>query len=196
MVESLFAQSPVSADPVRVGDTVLALAPMGEAVSLGAFAGGGRAALVERVCEAFGVDLPEQPRAVSTADGQVVFVWCGPTQWLAFAGPGNTAGGEGLMARLRACCGDICALTSQSDSRTSLLLSGPQAREVAGRLVPVDLHDAVFEPGHVALTLAGHIPVILRQVARNPVTYEFLVFRSFAESLFHDLHVAMNGALS
>jgi sarcosine oxidase subunit gamma len=194
MVESLFAKPPVSAAPVRAGDTVLTLAPMGEAVSLGAFAGDGRAALVARVRETFGVDLPEQPRAVPSADGQVMFVWCGPTQWLVLAA-GDAAEG-GLMARLRAACGDVCALTSQSDSRAALRLFGPQACEVAGRLVPVDLHDAVFGPGHVALTLAGHIPVILRQVARNPVTYEFLVFRSFAESLFHDLHVAMNGALS
>ncbi|MBO1328461.1 sarcosine oxidase subunit gamma [Acetobacter suratthaniensis] len=195
MVESLLALPPVSADPVRAGDTVLALAPMGEAVSLGAFAGAGRAALLARVRETFGVDLPEQPRAVASADGQVTFVWCGPTQWLALS-LGESGAEGGLLARLRAACGDLCALTSQSDSRTTLRLSGPQAREVAGRLVPVDLHDAVFEPGHVALTLAGHIPVLIRQVARNPVTYEFLVFRSFAESLFHDLHVAMNGALS
>ncbi|MBO1324625.1 sarcosine oxidase subunit gamma [Acetobacter sp. TBRC 12305] len=202
MADKLHATAPIGAEAISANGLRLALAPLAEAASLGAFAGSGRAELLACVRAEFGVDLPQTPKAVTTADGLVTFLWCGPSQWLALApaeasGPsGASSGGQGLMARLRASCGAVCALSAQGDSRTALRLSGPGTRAVLSRLVPVDLHPRAFRAGDVALTLAGHIPVIVRHLDDQPEACELLVFRSFAASLFHDLHVAMTGHTS
>ncbi|GBQ28546.1 sarcosine oxidase gamma subunit [Acetobacter estunensis NRIC 0472] len=187
MADLLSATLPVVSDPVTVGGVTLELVPPTSIVSLGAFAGAGRDELVGRVRAEFGVDLPDVSRAVRSSYGNVAFLWNGPTQWLVV----GEDSGE-LFSRLQKCCGDVCALTSQGDSRTILRLSGMGAREVATRLLPIDLHGQVFSTDCVASTLAGHIPVIVWQTAQTPA-YDFLVFRSFASSLFHDLSVALNG---
>ncbi|MCE2563235.1 sarcosine oxidase subunit gamma [Komagataeibacter sp. FNDCF1] len=135
----------------------------------------------------FGVALPHVPRCVENAEG-LLFQWAGPSQWLVRGPPC-----AGLSARLSPCTG-LAAITSQTDSRIALELSGRGADAVAAKLVAVDLHPRVFTPGHVAVTLAGHIPVTLRQVDATP-RYEFLVFRSQARSLHHELSVAMSGGI-
>ncbi|AQS83813.1 MAG: sarcosine oxidase subunit gamma family protein [Acetobacter aceti] len=187
MADPLFPVLPVPHGPVRWGAMTCAQSPLAEIVSLGAFSGVGRDELVKRIHEAFGVILPDQPRAVASADGGCSFLWSGPSQWLAVAEEG-----AGLLSRLREVCGDVCALTSQSDSRSIMKLSGPGVREAMSRLVPIDLHPTVFGKDHVASTLAGHIPVIMWQTDDAP-TYLFFVFRSFAASLFHDVSVALSG---
>lgn len=191
MADMLSVASPVSAEVLTIGGLELRVVSTLDVVSLGAFAGAQRTALLDRVQERFGVALPEKPGFVSTADGALEFLWCGPSQWLAIA-----AQGQGLYKRLRDNCGDVCALTTQGDSRTVLRLSGVGADVVLSRLVPVDLHPHAFATGSVALTLAGHVPVILRQVEDSPAAYDLFVFRSFAASLFHDLHAAMSGVTS
>lgn len=187
MADLLSATLPVMSDPVTVGDVTLELAPPASIVSLGVFAGVGREELFGRVRAEFAVDLPDVRRAVRSGDGSVTFLWNRPSQWLA-VGEDSAE----LFSRLQKCCGDVCALTSQGDSRTILRLSGAGAREVATRLLPIDLHGQVFSTDCVASTLAGHIPVIVWQTAQT-LAYDFLVFRSFASSLFHDLSVALNG---
>ncbi|BCI68695.1 hypothetical protein AAJCM20276_33190 [Acetobacter aceti] len=187
MADQLFPVPPVKYGSLQVGGMTLEQSPFAEIVSLGAFSGARRDELVNRIHEVFGVILPEHPRAVLAADGRCTFLWNGPSQWLAVAMEDT-----GLLSRLGEVCGDACALTSQSDSRAILKLSGPDSRNVASRLVPVDLHPRVFGKDHVASTLAGHIPVIMWQTDDEP-TYLFLVFRSLAASLFHDFSVALNG---
>ena len=187
MADQLFPMPPMKHGSLRVGGMTLEQSPFAEIVSLGAFSGAGRDELVNRIHEMFGVMLPEHPRAVHAVDGRCTFLWNGPGQWLAIA-----VEGSGLLSRLREICRDVCALTSQSDSRATLKLSGPNVREAASRLVPIDLHPRVFGKDHVASTLAGHIPVIMWQTDDAP-TYLFLVFRSLAASLFHDFSVALNG---
>ncbi|MFT9256524.1 MAG: sarcosine oxidase subunit gamma family protein [Acetobacter sp.] len=200
MADTLYAAAPITAETVSAHGVRLAMVPLAEAASLGAFSGPRRDTLLASVRDAFGVDLPQTPKAVTSADGLVTFLWCGPAQWLALAPAEAASGvasgpsaGPGLMARLQASCGAVCALSAQGDSRTVLRLSGPGTREVLSRLVPVDLHPQAFGAGDVALTLAGHIPVILRCLDDQPEACEILVFRGFAASLFHDLHVAMTG---
>lgn len=133
VIDQLFPVPPVKYGSLRVGGMTLEQSPFAETVSLGAFLGAGRDELVNRIHEMFGVILPEHPRAVHAADGRCTFLWNGPGQWLAIA-----VEGLGLLSRLREVCGDVCALTSQSDSRATLKLSGPNVREAVSRLVPID----------------------------------------------------------
>lgn len=185
MADQLLPVAPVSCQPLRVGGVTLDLSPSVEIVSLGVFASAGRHEFFDRIHREFGVVLPERPGAVRAADGRCTFLWTAPDQWLAVAD-----GGASLFSRLQETCGGLCALTSQGDSRTILSLSGPGARDVASRLLPIDLHPRAFGGNDVASTLAGHIPVIVWLADETP-TCLFLVFRSFATSLFHDISVAL-----
>lgn len=124
----------------------------------------------------FGQALAEAPRAHQVGD--ITLIWTGPGQWLA------TSADRHLAARLAAELGGIAAVSDQSDARAVLRLSGPKARDVLAKGCLVDLHPRTFGPGQVAMTVFGHINVMLRQVDDSP-TYEIALFRSMAASFWH-----------
>lgn len=142
-----------------------------------ATAKGKRDALVSAIEETYGVTLPATPERVE-GDG-IAFLWSGPDQWIAAATRDN---GRDLERELKPVVAGLAAVTDQSDARAVLRISGPRAREVLAKGVPIDLHPRVFAPGSVAITHASHIGVILWQLDAAP-TYELAVFRSFAQSL-------------
>ena len=187
MLDTLLPRFPVPAEPCRVGDLSLILAPPAEMVSIGGFANS-LDALREAVQRELGTELPQAPCTLTTGQ-DLSILWIGPEQWLV-----NAPAGSGLMNRLQGACGDYAALTSQTDSRITLTLSGSYARSTAAKLVPIDLHPRSFGLSSVALTLAGHIPVMLVQRSMLP-SYDFIVFRSLAHSLHHDILTAMQGGI-
>lgn len=81
------------------------------------------------------------------------------------------------------------ALVDQSDAWAAVALSGDGVRDVLHRLVPIDLRPDVFEVGHAARTVLGHMSCLLLRVEAD--RYEALVFRSMAASAAHDLDRAM-----
>lgn len=138
---------------------------------------GKRDALVAAIQEKYGVTLPSTPERVE-GDG-IAFLWAGPDQWIAAA---ERNGGRDLERELKPLVAGLAAVTDQTDARAVLRISGPRARDVLAKGVPIDLHPRVFGPGSVAITHASHIGVILWQLDAAP-TYELAVFRSFARSL-------------
>jgi sarcosine oxidase subunit gamma len=132
--------------------------------------------LCARVKEAFGVDLPLTPRRV--AAGQVHFIWAGPGRWLAEA-PNEMP--NTFERNLRDALSGTASVTGQSDGRSIIRVSGPKAREMLAKGVPLDLDPSVFGPGDTAMTVVAHINVHLWQSEEAPA-YEFVVFRSFAAS--------------
>jgi heterotetrameric sarcosine oxidase gamma subunit len=136
-----------------------------------------REALVAAIKEKYGVTLPSTP--VCVEGNGIAFLWSGPDQWLAVA---ERTGCRDLEVELRPIVAGLAAVTDQSDARAILRISGPRAREVLAKGVPLDLHPRVFGPGSVAITHASHIGVILWQSDAAP-SYELAVFRSFAQSL-------------
>jgi len=160
----------LEATPLQLPATgAIALAQPRQIFSVSAFAGA-KAALEA----ALGANLPPPNHAL--ADGDVTWLWSGPDSWLAMAE-------TGLDARLAA-ASSHAAITDQSDGKAIFLVSGPRAREILEKLVPIDLHEAEFLPGHTALTLAGHIPV---QIWREDGAFALACFRSFAAALHHAL---------
>jgi heterotetrameric sarcosine oxidase gamma subunit len=137
---------------------------------------GKTADLCARAKDRFGVDLPMTPRRV--ADGQVHFIWAGPERWLAEA-PNEMP--STFERNLREALSSLASVTSQSDGRSIIRISGLKAREVLAKGVPLDLDPRVFGPGDTAMTVVGHINVHLWQADAAP-TYDFAVFRSFAAS--------------
>jgi methylglutamate dehydrogenase subunit D len=130
--------------------------------------------LCARVKDRFGIDLPLTPRRM--ADGQVHFIWAGPRRWLAEA-PNEMP--SIFEYNLREAVTGLASVTSQSDGRSIIRVSGPKARDVLAKGVPLDLDPIVFGPGDTAMTVVAHITVHLWQSEEAPA-YEFAVFRSFA----------------
>ena len=100
-------------------------------------------------------------------------IWNGPNSWLVLdEDPGAFAAG---------------AVTDQSDGLFLFSVSGPHAREILKRLVPIDLRECSFAPDAAAITHAAHIGV---RIWREEDAFILACFRSFAESLHHALSEA------
>jgi sarcosine oxidase subunit gamma len=92
--------------------------------------------------------------------------------------------GHRFEATLRECFAGLASVCDQSDGRCVIRISGPSARDVLAKGIPLDLHPRVFGPGQAAVTLAAHIGVHIWQIDDMP-TYEIAVFRGFAGSFWH-----------
>jgi sarcosine oxidase subunit gamma len=135
----------------------------------------GKAAdLCARVKERLGADLPMTPRRA--ANGSVRFIWAGPGRWLAEMSDEQP---QTFERTLREALSDLASITGQSDGRCVIRVSGPKAREMLAKGVPLDLDPSVFGPGDTALTVVAHINVHFWQLDATP-SYEFAVFRSYA----------------
>jgi sarcosine oxidase, subunit gamma len=127
-----------------------------------------------------GLVLPAEANSFAS-DGALSCLWLGPDEWL-IVGAG---GGEGeITARLRAALGQLhAAVTDVSEARTTVVVGGPQARDLLAKGTSIDLHPRVFGPGRCVQTGFAGANVILRQTDDTP-TFEIIVLNSFAEHLW------------
>jgi methylglutamate dehydrogenase subunit D len=128
---------------------------------------------------AYGAELPTTPERIE-AKG-IAFIWYGPDQWLAVA---ERERGRDLETELKKMTVGLAAVVDQSDGRAVIHISGPRARDVLAKGLPIDLHPRAFKANGVAISHASHIGVILWQTGAEP-TYEIAMFRSFADSFTH-----------
>jgi len=84
---------------------------------------------------------------------------------------------------------DVAAVTDQSDAWAIVAVSGAGVEDVLARLVPVDLRESVFKKNHVTKTMLGHMSVTIVRTGAD--AFEIMVMRSMAQTLVHDLDVAM-----
>lgn len=84
---------------------------------------------------------------------------------------------------------DHAALSDQSDGWAHLILTGPDARAVLARFVPLDLSPAACPAGSARRTLLGHMQALI--LYEGGEGFEILVFRSMAATAVHDLDRAM-----
>ncbi|MGP1358577.1 sarcosine oxidase subunit gamma [Roseicyclus sp.] len=134
----------------------------------------GRADAVSAALEtATGLRLP--PPNGTSVSGAARAVWTGMDQCFVLGpAPGALSG---------------AAVTDQSDAWAAVLLSGPDAREVLARLVPVDLRPEVFGVDAAARTLLGHMSCVLVRTGADD--YLAMVFRSMAGTAAHELERAL-----
>jgi methylglutamate dehydrogenase subunit D len=144
-----------------------------------AAANGKTDALKAAILKAYGVQLAETPERKQ--GGDIAFVWYGPDQWLAVAERGKK---RDLEQELKPLVAGLASVADQSDGRAVVQISGPRARDVLAKGLPIDLHPRAFKPNGVAITYASHIGIILWQTDAAP-TYEIAMFRSFADSFTH-----------
>jgi sarcosine oxidase subunit gamma len=74
-------------------------------------------------------------------------------------------------------------VTDVSEARTTIVVSGPQARDLLAKGTSIDLHPRVFGSGRCAQTGFAGANIILRQTDDTP-TFEIIVLDSFAEHLW------------
>ena len=144
-------------------------------------------ALTQRVNERFGLLLPAGPRRAAAAG--VAFAGTGPGMWLAT----QEKGGNEFAAALEEEIGAMAAVTDQSDGYAVLRLAGPKVRDALAKIIPLDVHPAVFRPGDVASTTASHMGITLwrlEDAAEGSPVFEVAVFRSLAGSFWHALSLS------
>jgi heterotetrameric sarcosine oxidase gamma subunit len=117
--------------------------------------------------------LPESPVRTGTAGNHLV-LRIAPDQYWVLGGSEPA-----LEAQLRAAIpADAGSVTSLEGARTRLFIEGPRARELLGRLVPIDLHPTVFPVGGFAQTGIHHVAGLLLRASED--RYEFFALRTFA----------------
>lgn len=107
------------------------------------------------------------------AAGQGRLVWTGRDQAFLMDAPLP----KGLEA--------VAAVTDQSGGWAGVSLTGPAVAAALARLVPVDLSPAAFGPGSAIRAPVNHMSALILRTA--PETVELWVFRSMAQTLWHEL---------
>lgn len=77
------------------------------------------------------------------------------------------------------------SISDQSHGRIRIGISGPAVETVLAKGTAVDLDRQAFPEGHSAMTLIGHISALITRT--GPESFELLVLRGFAESLWDEL---------
>ena len=127
-----------------------------------------------------GLVLPAEANSFSS-EGALSCLWLAPDEWLIV----GSGGGEiEITARLRAALGHLhAAVTDVSEARTTVVIAGPQARDLLAKGTSIDLHPRVFGPGRCVQTGFAGANIVLRQTDDTP-TFEIIVLNSFAEHLW------------
>jgi sarcosine oxidase, subunit gamma len=133
-----------------------------------------------RASALLGLDLPTTP-STYVGDDTMAAIWMGPDEWLVTSG---THSAPTLEARLRAAVADDGgAAIDVSAQRTTIRLSGPDARDVLAKGCSLDLHPTVFRKGTAAQTMLGQAGVVLIALDDAGTDYRILVRSSFARYL-------------
>lgn len=133
-----------------------------------------------RAAAILGLELPTTPSTYAST-ATLTAIWMGPDEWLIAAG---TQSGAALEERLRAAVGEHGgAAIDVSAQRTTLRLTGPDARDVLAKGCSLDVHPTVFRKGTAAQTMLGQAAVVLIALDDAGTDYGILVRSSFARYL-------------
>ena len=180
MVSQTLAARPAFTDWKPLKTSQLAI-DVRETLTLASFAAfkGKKNQVKAAIRERYGVELPDTPQRVEGKD--IAFIWAGPDQWIAIAERGQN---RDIEVELKPLLDGLSSVVDQSDARAVVRISGPRARDVLAKGVPIDLHPRAFKANNVAITHASHIGIIFWQIDDAPA-YEIAMFRSFADSFAH-----------
>jgi len=174
-VAELIATSPAQGlTPITVEGAHLSEGPMTPIWSIAPYHGRS-AAVSQALTTAHGFGFPKPGTLLS--HGPACIAWSGLDQAVLI----------GVVADARVATD--AALSDQSDAWVRLILSGPSARAVLARLVPLDLSPAACPPGSARRTLVGHMPALI--LYRGGDAFEMLLFRSMAATAVAELSAVM-----
>jgi heterotetrameric sarcosine oxidase gamma subunit len=122
--------------------------------------------------------------ALLVADAELQVRFSSPGEWLVLS---DTHSPDALLTELQARLDSFAFVIDQSHGRVAMRLAGPDARRILANGMGIDLHPEIFPQGRAVNALCGHIAVNIAAV--GPDTFELVVMRSFAESLFEDIRI-------
>jgi len=134
--------------------------------------------LKSAIANVYGVELPDSSRAAKGP--KVGFIGTGPGQWLAMS---EGLGAEALARDLAQRLAGLASISDQSGGRTVLRVSGPRARDVLAKGLPIDLDPRVFPLGSAATSVISLMGVQLWQTD-DTRSYDIALFRSLSQSFW------------
>jgi heterotetrameric sarcosine oxidase gamma subunit len=171
-VPELIAKPSLGHAPLAIGQATLAAWLVPRMTSVAPFAGQDKANA--KALKSMGLTFPAPNRAVTKADATLL--WTGRNQaFLLNADPTPLAA--------------TAALTDQTDGWAALTLQGPAATDTLARLIPLDLREHAFPVGQTVRTALNHMNLILWRSA--PYAFTLMVFRSMAQTAWHEIESAM-----
>jgi sarcosine oxidase, subunit gamma len=179
MAETLTSTSPLAGFSERFAQTpstvTLSEEPFVAMVDLRADPDG---PATSRASALLGLELPTTP-STYVSDDTTTAIWMGPDEWLIT----GTRSAATLETQLRAAVSEDGAAIDVSAQRTTLRLSGPDARDLLAKGCSLDLHPTVFRKGTAAQTMLGLAGVVLVALDDAGTDYRILVRASFARYL-------------
>ncbi len=125
---------------------------------------------------ATGADMPAQRRIATGANGSVA--WMSPDELLVMVD--HPAAPASVVAMGAALKGEFATVADVSDARAVFTVTGAQARDVLGKLCPVDFAD--FEVGEIRRTRAAQVAAAVWR--SDTETFTLICFRSVAQYMF------------
>jgi heterotetrameric sarcosine oxidase gamma subunit len=172
-VPELIAKAPLVDAPITLGQVTLAPLLLPRLTSVAPLQGQDKA--VAKALKSIGLKFPAPNQTVTKDDAMLI--WTGRNQaFLMGADPAPLIG--------------LAALTDQTDGWAGLSLTGPQGPDVLARLIPLDLRSAAFPIGRAVRVPVNHMHAILMR--RGAYDFSLLVFRSMAQTAWHELKAAMH----
>ena len=98
--------------------------------------------------------------------------------------------GDRMPALRAAIAADVGSVTDLSHARSRIRISGDQARTALNKLFPLDLREASFPIGDVAMTGTHHVPSTLHRVGVD--SFDLYVFSTYA---YDQLNTVIDAAL-
>ena len=163
--------------PLEIGAAKLTEEAPGHVTALAPRAGQGKA-LAEAFRAAHGIAWPRPGRATGRAGCRGL--WFDHAHAM-LMGPAPDAAALAGMA----------AMVDQSDAWAVVRLEGTAATDVLARLTPLDLRAGQFKRGHTARSELAHMPASITRIGAR--AFQVMVFRAMAETLVHEMRVAMQG---
>jgi sarcosine oxidase subunit gamma len=148
----------------------------------------------QAVKDATGLDLPTTANTANS-EGQLSVLWLGPDEWLFVVDDPAPDAGPDLKTKLTGMLEGVFAqVVDVSGAQATIGITGPDAREVLERAVPLDMHPRTFQPGQVKHTLFGRHTGVSLHLKDDQPTLDLYCRRSFTEYVWRYLEDCAKGA--
>ncbi|MBK1667831.1 hypothetical protein CKO28_07255 [Rhodovibrio sodomensis] len=148
----------------------------------------------QAVTDATGLDLPTAPNTAASQD-RLSVLWLGPDEWLFVVDDPAPDAGADLQTKLTGLLEGVFAqVVDVSGAQAAIGVTGPDAREVLERAVPLDMHPRSFQPGQVKHTLFGRHTGVSLHLKDDQPTLDLYCRRSFTGYVWRYLEDCAKGA--